>query len=161
MFLSNAQKMSRGFVVEPHVRLQGRKAYPSTICSICMMPLTVRPNLKVFACGHTFHNLCLRETQNCCLCYKTNYMAVRQEYEEANERATSTLKGKKTQNDDESSEEDLEERYRRENEQWDDQFAKDEQAFKQKVITSQLERFDAILDDINLELSEFLEEMAT
>ena len=118
MFLSNANKISRGYMVEAQVRLQGRKAYPSTICSICMHSLTLRPNLKVFACGHTFHFMCLRGTEHCLLCYKTNYMAVRQEYEEASDLRLGKLA--KNPNEDESEEEDLEERYRRDNDQWDE-----------------------------------------
>ena len=121
MFLNNAKKMSRGFLVEPAVRIQGRKAYPSSICCLCIRPLSEKPNLKVYACSHTFHQSCLRDTNNCPMCYRTDFLAVRNEYEQASELA---YQGKKM--NDESEEEDLEERYRRKNDEWNAQERVDE-----------------------------------
>lgn len=56
-------------------------------------------------------------------------------------------------------EEDSEDEFERREQEWDLKNKQDELESSQKVLMSKLERFDTILDDINLELSEFLDEM--
>ena len=94
------------------------------------------------------------------MCYKTNYIAIREQFEwlkdfEAKEQKTSkdqngqgamTLKRAATKMS----------RYNDFNDQEDEDLEK----FQHNQNTKKLEQFDTILDDINLELSEFLEEMA-
>mmetsp|Transcript_24221 Transcript_24221/g.30015 ORF Transcript_24221/g.30015 Transcript_24221/m.30015 type:complete len:97 (+) Transcript_24221:574-864(+) len=95
------------------------------------------------ACGHIFHQTCLRDLQSCHICDKTNYMIIREEYERVSEKA---YKGE------EESKEDSDE-YEQREQGWAEQGKQDEAEFKSKVVTRVLERFDTILDDINLELS--------
>ena len=130
-------------------------AFASSICCLCRHSIVTKrsPNIAVYACGHLFHKDCLKrantEMDRCMVCYRTDFIAIREQYEKLYEEQNPTAKkGKKAAAQVEGSDEEEGDEYgmKRSNSDGGAMYAdfnqeeeEDDQKFQKLMLTRKLE----------------------